>query len=176
VNELALGTAARDTISESVGCNGRVAEAGTSGSAEAAAPACTALEATTAAAKAATVASAATTKSTAETATTALESTRTTLEAATSTLEATLEAATTSAESTATASVAILTNFEKTTLPVIAVHDVDGILCILRSVKSDDTRSLGRSVRSLVDISANDVTRLAEKILQILPADREWKL
>jgi hypothetical protein len=103
-----------------------------------------------------------------ETATAALEATAI---ASTSTAEAATKAATTSAVAAATASVAILTDFENTTLPVVAVHDVDGILCILGSVESDDTGSLGSTVGSLVDIGTNDVTCLAEEILQILPTD-----
>jgi hypothetical protein len=175
VNELALGTSARDAIGEGVGRDGRIAETRASRSAEAASTRA-ALEATTAAAKATTVASASAAETTAEAATaTTLEATRTALEAATST-EAAAKATATSAVAASAASVAILADLKETTLPVVAVHDVDGILCILRSVESDDTGSLGRSVGSLVNVSANDITRLAEEILQILPTDRKGKL
>jgi hypothetical protein len=128
------------------------------------------LETATAALEATAIASTSTAETTAEAATASLETTGTSLESSTST-EAATKAATTSAVAAATASVAILTDFENTTLPVVAVHDVDGILCILGSVESDDTGSLGSTVGSLVDIGTNDVTCLAEEILQILPTD-----
>jgi hypothetical protein len=171
VNELALGATARDAVSEGVRRNGRNVEARTGRSA-AEATSSTASETATATLEAATVGSATTLEATAESATATLEGTGST-EVAT-TAEAAAEA--TTAAGKATASVAILADLEKATLPVVTVHDVDGILGILGSVEGDNTGSLGCAVRSLVDVSANDVTGLTEEILEILPADREGKL
>ncbi len=120
-------------------------------------------------------------------------------ESATTSAEATSEAATAAIWCTARAAacVAVFTNFEDATLPVIAVELSDGVLRIIGVVERDDAGALGTPVGAEVDVCANDgtclgweevsncvvtshgicfLTSLAEEILHVLPADSERKL
>ena len=71
---------------------------------------------------------------------------------------------------------AVLANLKHASRPVVAVELLDGVLGILGSFKSDDTRALGSAVGRHVDVSADDGTTLTEEILQVLPANVVGKL
>jgi hypothetical protein len=70
--------------------------------------------------------------------------------------EAAATAEATTATETSSAGKAVLTDLEETAGPVVAVELLDGVLSILRSFEGDDTRALGSSIRSHVDVSADD--------------------
>ena len=90
------------------------------------------------------------------------------------------EAATTTEAATATeatsAGKAVLANFEHAARPVVSVELLNGVLGILGSFESDDTRALGSAVGSCVNVSTDDGTALTEKVLQVLPANVVWEL
>ena len=46
----------------------------------------------------------------------------------------------------------------------------DGILCILGCLKHDCTTSFGTTIDANVDVRANDGTRMAEEVFDVLPA------
>lgn len=100
----------------------------------------------------------------------------TTAEAATTTAEAAAESSTTSESSSettasttkATASTAwwsigksVFANFECTSLPFISVELADGATCIVGVVEDDDTRALGATIGSEMNVSAYDVSDLS---------------
>lgn len=96
----------------------------------------------------------------------------------TATAVASAETATGSAE-TGTACETILADLEHAPLPVVAVELGNGVLSVIGVVESDDARALGTAVRGNVDVGADDGTdghSLAEKVLEILPADSVGKL
>jgi hypothetical protein len=67
--------------------------------------------------------------------------------------------------------VAVLTDFEHASLPVVAVEVLDGVLSVVGGIESYHTGALGCAIWSHVDISAHDVAALTEEVLEILPAD-----
>jgi hypothetical protein len=103
--------------------------------------------------------------------------------------ESTIEASTTVAAGKATttteaaaateatsASKAVLTNFENATRPVVAVELLNGVLGVLGSLESDDTRALGSAIWGGVHVGADDGTALTEEVFQVLPANVVGKL
>ena len=120
----------------------------------------------------------ATTTSEARTRAVATTTTESTVKA--STTVATSEAATTTKAAAATeatsAGKAVLANLKHASRPVVAVELLNGVLGILRSLESDNTRALGSAVGRHVDVSADDGTTLTEEILQVLPANVVGKL
>jgi hypothetical protein len=100
-------------------------------------------------------------KATAE-ATTSCESTTTSHRSAEATTAShgPTKATAATAKARSTASKSILTNFEGTTLPVIAVELRNGVAGIIRRLESNDARALGASSGVGVDVSTNDATLL----------------
>lgn len=98
-----------------------------------------------------------------------------TTEASASAKSATSAKASAASES-ASVGVTVLTNFKNSSLPVVAVEVLDGVLCVIWGLECDNTRALGSAIWGSVDICACNVTSLTEQVLQILPADRERKL
>jgi hypothetical protein len=77
----------------------------------------------------------------------------------TTTIAASEAAATTEASTAAEASSAgkaVFTDLEETAGPVVAVELLDGVLGVFRSLEGDDTRALGSSIRSHVNVGADD--------------------
>jgi hypothetical protein len=75
--------------------------------------------------------------------------------------EASSEATTTAKASAATeagsrAREAILSDLERTALPVVAIKLLDGVPGIIWGLKGNNTRAFGASIGSNVDVSAND--------------------
>ena len=95
-----------------------------------------------------------TTIPTSETSTAAAEAS-TTGETATTT-----KAATANAETRSGAGKTVLTNFQRSTLPIIAVELSDGVAGILGVVKGNDSRALGTTIGSDVDVCADDSSLL----------------
>lgn len=58
----------------------------------------------------------------------------------------------------ASTSVAILTDFEQTALPVVAVELLDGVLRVIRIVEDDDAGALRMAVGSHVNVGAEEST------------------
>ena len=78
-----------------------------------------------------------------------------------------------------TSSEAVLTHFKVTALPLVAVELGDGVARIFGGVKGNNTRSLGATIWSHVDIGADNGAgdcSLTEEVLEILPADVVGKL
>jgi type IV secretory pathway VirJ component len=77
-----------------------------------------------------------------------------------STTIAASEAAATAEATTATeassAGKAVFTDLEETAGPVVAVELLNGVLGVFRSLEGDDTRALGSSIRSHVNVGADD--------------------
>lgn len=148
--------------------------------------------ATAAAAAIATSSTIASTKATA-TAAEATAAAETTAEASTST-----EAAATAAETTSHSGVgeAIDANLEDTALPVVAVELLDRIAGVIGCLEDNNTRALGSSIGSKVDVSTNNtagagcwqhavsidiactmsstilaLTCLSKEVLEVLPSD-----
>lgn len=169
MNDWALGAAASDTVREWVRGNRCGASEVATGSSTLEAT----LESSTAAESTAEASA-----STAEAASAALleAAAIAALEASTTAKAAAETASATTVTSSSATSVTILTDFEKATLPIVSVHDVDSVLSVLGSVEGDNTGSLGGSVRSHVNVSTNDISGLTKEILQVLPANREWEL
>jgi hypothetical protein len=70
--------------------------------------------------------------------------------------EAAATAEATTATETSSAGKAVFTDLEETAGPVVAVELLNGVLSVFRSLEGDDTRALGSSIRSHVDVSADD--------------------
>jgi hypothetical protein len=78
---------------------------------------------------------------------------------ASTTIAASEAAATTEASTAAeasSASKAVFTDLEETAGPVVAVELLNGVLSVFRSLEGDNTRALGSSIRSHVNVGADD--------------------
>jgi membrane protein involved in colicin uptake len=85
--------------------------------------------------------------------------------------ETTTAAKAAAATEATSASKSVLANLEQAPRPVVAVELLNGVLSILGSLESDDTRALGGTVGCRVNVSADDRTTLTEEVLQVLPAN-----
>jgi hypothetical protein len=84
------------------------------------------------------------------------------------------EAAATPTEASRSSSKAVVANLEVASLPLVAIELVDGVSRIVHGLESNDARALGATIRSDVDVGAENGTSvgsLAEEILQVLPAN-----
>jgi hypothetical protein len=102
--------------------------------------------------------STAATETNAEASTTAKAATATSREAA-ATAKAAAEA-TTATEAGTTASEAVLTDFQRTTLPFVAIELGNSVARVIRRLKGNDTRALGATGRVGVHIGTNNGTLL----------------
>lgn len=60
----------------------------------------------------------------------------------------------------------VFTNLECTALPFVSVELSNSVACIVSVVEDDDTRALGTTIRSEVNVSANDVSNLSCESLE----------
>ena len=69
-----------------------------------------------------------------------------------------------------------LSDFQRTPIPVKSVVHGDSLLGIFGGLEDHGSRSLWPSIRTDVDVSANDVTGRSEEVLQVLPTSLVWQL